>query len=147
AILPTYANDLMATDAAAPTSDARLTSVESQLQKLLDAEEKRKADAAKKPTFQIGGLLHIDYLYIGQNSANRASVGDADDVFDFRRARLTARGDAFDVVEYAIGFDFAQAGRPTFLDNYIAVRDLPILGNVRAGHYFEPFSLERYTPV
>jgi phosphate-selective porin OprO/OprP len=37
------------------------------------------------------------------------------------------------------------AGRPSFLDNYIAVRDLPVLGNVRVGHYFEPFSLERYT--
>jgi phosphate-selective porin OprO/OprP len=127
-----------------PSSDARLKSVESQLQKLLDADAKRKADAARKPTFQMGGQMQVDYLYIGQNSANRASVGEAQDTFDFRRARLTARGEVFDVFEYSTGYDFAQAGRPSFLDNWIAVRDLPVLGNVRVGHYFEPFSLERY---
>src|SRR5262245_55339997 len=54
--------------------DARLTIVEKELQKLIDANEKRKADAARKPTFQMGGQLQVDYLFIGQNSANRASV-------------------------------------------------------------------------
>ena len=142
-----YAQELPAFGEQSANVDARLQSVESQLQSLLDAELERRASDAQKPSFRMNGLLHIDYLYIGQNSANRASVGDADDVFDFRRARLTARGEAFDVVEYAIGFDFALAGRPSFLDNWIAVTDLPILGNVRAGHYFEPFSLERFTLI
>jgi len=49
------------------------------------------------------------------------------------------------VIEYAIGFDFALPGRPSFLDNYIAIREVPLLGEVRVGHYFEPFSLERFT--
>lgn len=129
------------------TTDARLKSVESQLQKLLEADNKRQADAANQPTLEIHGLLHIDSIFIGQNTANRATVGEADDIFDFRRARLTAGGEAFDVVQYAIGFDFALPGRPSFLDNWIAVKDLPVLGNVRAGHFFEPFSLERYTLI
>jgi phosphate-selective porin OprO and OprP len=129
----------------APGNDVRLDEVESQLKKLLDADKVRKANAARQPSFKMGGQIQIDYLFIGQDSANRASVGDADDVFDFRRARLSASGRAFDVVEYAAGFDFALAGRPSFLDNYLAVTDLPVLGNVRVGHYFEPFSLERFT--
>lgn len=129
------------------TTDARLQNVESQLQKLLDANNKPKTDAAERPTFRMGGLLHIDSVFIGQNTANRATVGDADDIFDFRRARLTAGGEAYDVVQYAIGFDFALPGRPSFLDNWIAVKDLPVLGNVRAGHFFEPFSLERCTLI
>src|SRR5262249_14284865 len=54
-------------------------------------------------------------------------------------------GEAFDVIDYTIGFDFALAGRPTFLDNYIAIKELPVVGNLRIGHYFEPFSLERLT--
>jgi phosphate-selective porin OprO/OprP len=130
-----------------PSTEARLRTVENQLQRLLDVDEGKVEVPVPRPSFQIGGMLNIDYLFIGQNAANRASVGDADDTFDFRRARLTARGEAFEVVEYAIGFDFALAGRPSFLDNWIAVRELPVLGNVRVGHYFEPFSLERFTQV
>ena len=128
-------------------SDVRLDRVESQLQQLLDAQEAQAAAKSLRPSFQMGGEVQIDYLFIGQNAANRASVGTAQDVFDFRRARLTARGEAFDVVEYATGFDFALAGRPNFLDNYIAVTDLPVVGNFRVGHFFEPFSLERVTVV
>lgn len=130
-----------------PTTEDRLRTIENQLQKLLDVDEGKVEVPTPRPSFQIGGQLNIDYLFIGQSAANRASVGDADDTFDFRRARLTGRGEAFEVVEYSIGFDFALAGRPSFLDNWIAVRDLPLLGNVRVGHYFEPFSLERYTQV
>jgi phosphate-selective porin OprO and OprP len=128
-----------------PSTEGRLRAIENQLQKLLDVDEGRVTVPAPRPSFQLGGQIQIDYLYIGQNTANRASVGPASDVFDFRRARLTGRGEAFDVIEYSVGFDFALAGRPTFLDNWIAVRDLPLLGNVRVGHFFEPFSLERFT--
>lgn len=30
-----------------------------------------------------------------------------------------------------------------FLDNYVGVTDLPVIQNLRVGHFFEPFSLER----
>lgn len=43
------------------------------------------------------------------------------------------------------GVDFALANQPSYLDNYIEAPDLPWLQNVRVGHYFEPFSLERVT--
>lgn len=135
-----------AAEGAVADDDSRLAAVEAQLQQLLQDKAARAAKA-DVPTFQMGGHIHIDYLWIGQDEANRLSVGDAEDTFGFRRARLTARGAAFDVVEYAIGFDFALAGRPSFLDNYIGVHDLPLLGSVLAGHFFEPFSLERYTYV
>jgi phosphate-selective porin OprO/OprP len=130
-----------------PSAEARLRALESQMQKMLDEDDegKKAAAPAPRPSFQMGGQMQIDSIFIGQNSANRASVGTASDTFDFRRARLTARGEAFEVVEYSTGFDFAQAGRPTFLDNWIALRELPLLGNLRVGHFFEPFSLERFT--
>ena len=47
--------------------------------------------------------------------------------------------------------DFAQAGdAPKFKDVWVAITDLPIVGNFRIGHFKEPFSLEeqissRYT--
>lgn len=131
---------------AAPQSiEERLASVEKELKKQNDAAIKKKAADAKKPSFQIGGQLQIDYLWVGQDAPNRASVGDVNDAVDIRRARFVARGEAYEVVEYMIGFDFGLAGRPTFLDVWVGLRELPYLGHVRAGHFFEPFSLERLT--
>jgi phosphate-selective porin OprO/OprP len=134
------------------SADVRLDRLETQMQALQAAAAQNNADLAppnpdSRPTLRMGGQIQIDYLFIGQNAANRASVGEAEDVFGFRRARLTGSGRAYEVVEYSIGFDFALSGRPSFLDNLIEVTDLPVLGNVRVGHYFEPFSLERVTQV
>ncbi|MCU0876972.1 MAG: porin [Pirellulaceae bacterium] len=123
----------------------RLAALEAEVNRLSSADAKRKADAEKKPTFQIGGQLQTDYLYFGQDAESQAALGDINDGVYFRRARLTARGEAFETVEYAIGFDFALPGRPSFLDVFVGMHDLPLLGNARVGHFFEPFSLNRIT--
>ena len=34
---------------------------------------------------------------------------------------------------------------PQFLDVFWGRQDVPLVGNVRVGHFFEPFSLERLT--
>ncbi|MFM8709439.1 MAG: OprO/OprP family phosphate-selective porin, partial [Planctomycetia bacterium] len=74
-----------------------------------------------------------------------ASIGDLQDGAQFRRLRIGGRGTAFEVFEYSLGVDFALAYNPSYLDNYIEWKQLPWLQNVRVGHYFEPFSLERVT--
>lgn len=134
---------------ASPTAEVsvsdRLKSVEAELKKLTDAEQKRQDDAAKRPSFRIGGQIQVDALAFGQSSANIATVGDVPNVVNFRRARLVGRGEAFDFMEYAIGFDFALPGRPSFLDVFVGVKDLPHVGTIRAGHFLEPLSLERVT--
>jgi len=98
-----------------------------------------------RPTFQLGGQMQVDYLWVGQDAENRKTVGDVNDAVDIRRARLAGRGEMGDIIEYTIGLDFALSGRPTLLDAWAGVRDVPFLGNVRVGHFFEPFSLERLT--
>ena len=123
----------------------RLSILEAEVEKLKAAAAHSGDGSDHPPTFQMGGQLQLDYLHFGQDSASMATVGDVPDTLDFRRARLTASGEAYDTIEYAIGFDFANAGRPSFLDVFVGVHDLPILGTVRMGHYFEPFSLERNT--
>src|SRR6187455_2137512 len=60
-------------DGLAADSESRLTAVEEQLEKLLQAQAKREAKAAQRPSFQMGGQINIDYLWIGQNEANRLS--------------------------------------------------------------------------
>ncbi len=115
-------------------------------------EEKKKRDEEKKKnedkfTFQIGGQLVMDMLWFSQGPESVAMVGNANDVFDTRRARIYMNGEMWDVWNYVMGFDFGQGtgdnGRPAFLDNYIGVQDLPVFGDLRVGHFFEPFMLER----
>ena len=111
-----------------------------------DKAAKDAAKAASTPTFKLGGQIVMDSLWFSQSSASRNVVGDVQDSFDFRRARLYAQGE-YEKFNYATGFDFAQGtatnGRPTFLDNFIGMRELPVIQNLRVGHFFEPFMLER----
>jgi phosphate-selective porin OprO/OprP len=125
--------------------EQRVAALEKELQKQADAAARRAEADATKPSFQIGGQLQVDYLWFGQDAENRATVGNVPDAIDFRRARFVARGEAFDQLEYMIGFDFALAGRPSFLDVWVGAKDLPYVGRARVGHFFEPFSLERNT--
>jgi phosphate-selective porin OprO/OprP len=127
-----------------PVTD-RLSTVEKSLGKLVDANAKKEKEDAKKPSFVFSGQVQADQIYFGQDAISRASVGDLQDGAQFRRLRIGARGTSFEVLEYSLGVDFALANQPSFLDNYLEWKELPLLQNIRAGHYFEPFSLERVT--
>src|SRR4051794_30327905 len=76
ALLPTTASSEFATDAAS-SSDMRLSAVEGKLDALLAT--KKQPEPVDAPTFKMGGQVQVDYLWIGQSAANRASVGEADD--------------------------------------------------------------------
>jgi len=111
-----------------------------------DKDEKAKAEAKKpaKPTVNWTGQLQMDSYGFTQSPANDAQYGNIDNGTAFRRARLGAFGD-YGLSEYRIEMDFALSGRPSFLDVFTGVKEVPVLGTVRAGHFFEPFSLERIT--
>ena len=134
-----------AADAGSKPLVDRLSAVEKSLGKLVDASDKKKKDDAKKPLFILSGQMQADQIYFGQDELSRKAVGDLQDGAQFRRLRIGGRGTAFDVFEYSLGIDFALANNPSYLDNYIEWKELPWLQNVRVGHYFEPFSLERVT--
>ncbi len=123
----------------------RLAALEKGLGKLVDASDKKKKQDAKKPSLILSGQVQADQIYFGQDAVSRDAVGDLQDGAQFRRLRIGARGTSFEVLEYSFGVDFALANQPSYLDNYIEWKELPWLQNVRVGHYFEPFSLERVT--
>jgi phosphate-selective porin OprO/OprP len=127
-----------------PLAD-RLSTDEKSLGKFFDANDKKKKEDAKKPSFVFSGQVQADEVWFGQDAASRADVGDLQDGVQFRRLRIGARGTSFEVLEYSLGVDFALANNPSYLDNYLEWKELPYLQNIRAGHYFEPFSLERVT--
>jgi len=97
------------------------------------------------PTVKFTGQVQGDQVWFGQDDISRGAVGDLQDGARFRRLRIGARGTTWHQLEYSLGVDFALANQPSYLDNYIEAHDLPWLQNVRFGHFFEPFSLERVT--
>jgi len=99
----------------------------------------------ERPSLVLSGQMQGDMVYFSQDPESMAALGDLQDGAQFRRLRLVARGKTWLQLEYAFGVDFALANRPAFLDNYLEAHDVPWLHNVRLGHYFEPFSLERLT--
>jgi phosphate-selective porin OprO/OprP len=111
---------------------------------LEDAEKTKKAADEKKPTTRWSAELQLDDYHFAQDANSIATVGDIPQGAAFRRARVAMLGD-YSIAEYRLEVDFAQPGRPTFLDVWGAVKDLPVLGQVKVGNFFEPFGLERLT--
>jgi phosphate-selective porin OprO/OprP len=110
------------------------------------ATEKKKADAdAKRPTVRWTGQLQVDNYWFSQSPENKTQYGNIENGSAFRRARIGMFGE-HGPADYRIEVDFALVGRPSFLDVFAGLNDLPLLGRVRVGHFFEPFSLERITP-
>ncbi len=116
--------------------------------------EKSKAKAAGKPSVKVGGRIFADWTTYDQNPGSVAQIGsDQQNGFRFDATRIFVAGSAFHVVDYKVQFDFAgtqTAGAstlqaPTYKDVYIAVKELPLLGHVKVGHYKEPFGLEQLT--
>ncbi len=124
----------------------RLVAVEEAVDSIGKAQAAKEKADARKPSIVVTGQVQADQVFFGQSDAGRADVGDLQDGAQFRRLRIGARGTMFQVLDYSLGVDFALANQPSYLDNFLEWRELPRLQNIRVGHYFEPFSLERMTP-
>ena len=156
---PPTSVDSTATSAVAaddqPGSDLakRVADLEAALKKVTDKEAEAKKKAASKPTATVFGRLQVDGATFSQNAASQTQVGNVRDGVEFRRARIGIQGDAFDVFNYRIEMDFANrdyglpintnAQSTAFKDVYVGISDLPLLGNVRIGHFKEPFGLDQ----
>ncbi|MFZ5830374.1 MAG: OprO/OprP family phosphate-selective porin [Planctomycetota bacterium] len=147
--------------------EARVKELESALKKIKDKEAADKKKAAGSPSVKFGGRIFFDTVGFGQNQLSRDTFGDAQDATYFRTARFFAEGEGFDVMFYKAEFDFAGradfttssalddpldhthtvsgVGQVLWKDVYIGIKELPILGSVRAGHFKEPLSLEQLT--
>jgi phosphate-selective porin OprO/OprP len=122
--------------------DPRVSKLEDRFEKL---SKKFEASTAKKvtyPNFKITGFTQFDTGYYSQTDKNRSIVGDAQDGTGFRRVRLAVQGKAAELTNYQLEVDFATAGRPSFFDTYVEQESLPYLGDVRVGHFLQPFSVD-----
>jgi len=138
------------------TSDLvkRLAEIEKQLEQRDDADKKSADAAARKFVVRPFGRIHIDAGTFNQDQDNKDTVGNARNGIDIRRARLGVEGEGFETFFFRFDVDFvtfdsgsnptqSSGKRPTIADAYLDTQNLPVLGNMRVGHFREPFSLER----
>ena len=95
--------------------------------------------------FKLGGRIMNDWGWFDEDDDILRSIGDQVDSTEFRRARLYIAGEIYENIGFKAQYDFAGSGRPDFKDVYLELKKIPVLGNLRVGHFKEPFSLEELT--
>jgi phosphate-selective porin OprO/OprP len=109
-----------------------------------------KLSTKQIPYIEVHAVSQMDSGSFVQNAVNLKEFGLIPNGSDFRRSRLAANGAITENMNYFFQMDFSFPGRPTFTDVWMEVTKLPIFGNIRAGQWKQPFSLEvvssfRYT--
>lgn len=99
------------------------------------------------PSVRLSGFFHLDAGSFNQDTNSRATLGDVQDGVSFRRARLQAVGSVAEFTNYSLEMDFATAGHPSFMDVWGEQTHVPILGNLRIGHYRQPFSMDALSSI
>ncbi|MEE8450979.1 MAG: porin [Thermoguttaceae bacterium] len=120
--------------------------------------------SSEKWKMKFGGEIQGDYvMYAHQDAANRAEYGNIPNYYEFRRLRFWVAGTGYGVYDFKFQLDFepentftvrnaAGTGTTTIAaagvgmrDMYIGIHEIPVLGYVRFGQYYEPFGLEQNT--
>ena len=132
----------------------RVADLEQQLAAYAKAAEAGKSQAPTKPLVAPSGRIQFDMANFTQDPASISQFGNTPNAVGFRRARLALLGE-YGVVDYIIEMDFANRGinslvnqkdqSTAFKDVYVQIRELPLLGYLRVGHFKECFGLEQLT--
>lgn len=94
---------------------------------------------------QIGGRLFYDFFWGGGKEVEKIpAIGRLADGSEARSARLWVQGELWKNIAFKWEYDFAT-GAAQLNDAYLELRDLPVVGNLRAGHFKEPLSLSELT--
>ena len=122
----------------------RVEELEAALKKIKDKDAKTKKKAAGKMSVTAGGRIMWDWETFDQNNVSIARDGDFLNGTEPRRVRVFLKGKGFDVIQYKLQLDFA-GGDAAFKDVYFQINELPYLGHVRVGQFYEPWGLETQT--
>ena len=86
---------------------------------------------------KFGGRIMYDMAVWGDSTMENAGA-------EFRRVRFYNSGKLYGNIKYKLQLDFS-GGEIVFKDVYIELNELPLQGNLRVGHFKEPFRLEALT--
>lgn len=117
------------------------------------AEKKKKADAAKKPTFKINGRIHADYWdYVNSSEgigyfehpemASDDYGNSPEDRALFRRIRLEMKGDILETMLWRMQIDFNNPSSAEMKDVYIGFKELPFNQEFLIGNQKRPIGLD-----
>ncbi len=93
---------------------------------------------------KIGGRIQYDWAWYADDDIADI-VGELEDGTEFRRARIYMAGQIYDDIIFKVNYDFAGDGNSEFRDVWIGMKNVPIVGNVKVGHFKEPFGMDRLT--
>lgn len=108
-------------------------------------EDRAAGGVPDRPTVAWTGELQADSVMLSQSDNSKQQFGNLENFSDLRRARLGAIGSLYLNTIYRLEFEFMRDLRPRVLDIFGQFTDLPLVDNVRIGHFFEPFSISRLT--
>lgn len=94
---------------------------------------------------KLGGRIQYDFAASSvEHRLQQMFPGSEGTGTEPRRARLFVEGEFGEHGIFKAQYDFA-GGSPHFKDVYAGLRKIPYLGTVRAGHFYEPQSIEMTT--
>ena len=93
---------------------------------------------------KFGGRIMNDWGWFSKDDGVQDSIGDLSGGTEFRRARLFNSGTIYSNIRYKLQLDFA-GGEAEAKDIFIEVTKIPFAGNIKVGHFKEPFGLETQT--
>ena len=98
---------------------------------------------------RIGGRLFADFAaWTSEDPSVRTKPdGETEEVFtetgvEIRTARLFVSGTLYKRVGFKVQYDFASQD---IKDVYLSIKEIPLAGTLKIGHFKEPFSLEELT--
>jgi phosphate-selective porin OprO and OprP len=141
---------------------ARVAELEKALKKMEDKAKADKEKAASVFSCTPYGRAQLDTAMFSQSGQNNyLNAASEPNGVEFRRLYIGMKGAGFDVIEYKAEFDlagtvtggtnsyntfnFPATAKPASIqakDIYLQVNELPWLGHVRVGNFYEPFSIE-----
>ncbi|HUQ67900.1 MAG TPA: porin [Planctomycetaceae bacterium] len=107
----------------------------------LKEHDRRSTD---EPRIRLRGRIDTDFLWTSQSPENKATFGDLGDAAGLRRARIGVEGHLTPDSRYVAEIDLAS-GEVVLRDVYVGWGELRERGELRTGHFREPFSLEGAT--
>lgn len=102
--------------------------------------------ADKQFKLKFGGRIMVDHAFFSQDDDLESVFGELEtkNGTEFRRLRFFTSGTIYGNVDFKLQVDFAN-GEVKLKDAYIGIKNIPVIGNIRAGHLYEPFRLETLT--
>jgi phosphate-selective porin OprO/OprP len=93
---------------------------------------------------KLRGRIEADAVFASQSTTSKAIIGDLQNAFGFRRARIGAEGTVGSSAKWVGEFDFAE-GTVRLRDTFVGITALPGIRELKVGYFREPFSLEGAT--